>query len=187
MLDVDKLSTLRAVVAHGSFSAAGDALALTQPAVSRQVSLLERQVGTQLVLRTRQGVRPTEAGRLLVDHADAILGRIALAEAELAEVTGLRRGNVRLGSFFSALGHLSTELAVLLEAQHPELFRSQPYVIQDQLVDRRTAFRHLARGELDVAIVFEHAFEHDPAPPDVEIVQLYDDPPRILLPAGHRL
>jgi DNA-binding transcriptional LysR family regulator len=187
MLDVDKLSTLRAVVAHGSFSAAGDALALTQPAVSRQVSLLERQVGTQLVRRTRQGVRPTEAGRLLVDHADAILGRIALAEAELAEVTGLRRGNVRLGSFFSALGHLSTELAVLLEAQHPELFRSQPDVIQDQLVDRRTAFRHLARGELDVAIVFEHAFEPDPAPPDVEIVQLYDDPPRILLPAAHRL
>jgi DNA-binding transcriptional LysR family regulator len=187
MLDVNKLSTLRAVVAHGSFSAAGGALALTQPAVSRQVSLLERQVGTQLVRRTRQGVRPTEAGRLLVDHADAILGRIALAEAELAEVTGLRRGNVRLGSFFSALGHLSTELAVLLEAQHPELFRSQPDVIQDQLVDRRTAFRHLARGELDVAIVFEHAFEPDPAPSDVEIVQLYDDPPRILLPAGHRL
>ena len=187
MLDVNKLSTLRAVVAHGSFSAAGGALALTQPAVSRQVSLLERQVGTQLVRRTRQGARPTEAGRLLVDHADAILGRIALAEAELAEVTGLRRGNVRLGSFFSALGHLSTELAVLLEAQHPELFRSQPDVIQDQLVDRRTAFRHLARGELDVAIVFEHAFEPDPAPSDVEIVQLYDDPPRILLPAGHRL
>src|ERR671929_47068 len=64
MLDVAKLATLRAVVEHGSFSAAGEALVLTQPAVSRQVSLLERRLGTQLVRRTRQGVFPTEAGRL---------------------------------------------------------------------------------------------------------------------------
>jgi DNA-binding transcriptional LysR family regulator len=187
MLDVDKLATLRAVVANGSFSAAGEALALTQPAVSRQVSLLERQVGTQLVRRTRQGVRPTEAGRLLVAHANAILGRIGLAEAELAELTGLHRGHVRLGSFFSALGHLSTDLAVLLERRHPDLFRSQPDVIEDELVDRRTAFQRLAAGELDVAIVFEHAFEPDPPPPDVEIIALYDDPPVVLLPAAHRL
>src|SRR3954454_21355307 len=91
MLDVGKLATLRAVVAHGSFSAAGEALNLTQPAVSRQVSVLERRLGTQLVRRTQQGVLPTEAGRLLVEHADAILGRLALAEAEGADLAGLRR------------------------------------------------------------------------------------------------
>src|SRR3954464_11955781 len=107
MLDVGKLATLRAVVAHGSFSAAGHALSLTQPAVSRQVSLLERQVGTQLVRRTQQGVHAPEAGRLLVEHADAILGRLALAEAELADVAGLRRGRLRLGSFFTPLVDLS--------------------------------------------------------------------------------
>ena len=56
MLDAAKLATLRAVIAHGSFSAAGATLSLTQPAVSRQVSLLEAQLGTQLVRRTRQGV-----------------------------------------------------------------------------------------------------------------------------------
>src|SRR4051812_50051198 len=100
MLDVGKLATLRAVVAHGSFSAAGQALNLTQPAVSRQVSLLERRLGTQLVRRTQQGVRPTEAGRLLVEHADAILGRLALAEAQVADLPGLRRGRLRLRPVF---------------------------------------------------------------------------------------
>ena len=64
-LDVAKLVTLRAVVARGSFSAAAKEVSLTQPAVSRQMALLERQVGTQLVWRTRQGVHPTEAGKLL--------------------------------------------------------------------------------------------------------------------------
>jgi DNA-binding transcriptional LysR family regulator len=188
MLDVGKLATLRAVVAHGSFSAAGQALNLTQPAVSRQVSLLERRLGTQLVRRTQQGVLPTEAGRLLVAHADAILGRLALAEAEVADLTGLRRGRLRLGSFFTALVYLSSELAVMLEARHPELFAAQPDVIEDALVDREAALRGLRAGELDLAIVFEHAFEA-PAPPpdDVELVALFDDAPRALIPAAHRL
>src|ERR671919_588200 len=126
MLDVAKLATLRAVVAHGSFSAAGHAVGLTQPAVSRQVSLLERRVGTQLVRRTPQGVYPTEAGRVLVEHTDVLL-------------------------------------------------------------DRATALRSLSAAELDVAIVFEHAFESAPPPPDVELVTLFDDPPCALLPASHPL
>src|ERR671926_236983 len=102
MLDVGKLATLRAVVAHGSFSAAATALHLTQPAVSRQVSLLEQRVGTQLVRRTQQGVHPTEAGRLLVEHTGAVLDRLHLAEAQVADLAGLRSGRVRLGSFFTA-------------------------------------------------------------------------------------
>src|SRR3954468_17100360 len=187
MLDVGKLATLHAVVAHGSFSAAGQALILTQPAVSRQVSLLERQVGTQLVRRTQQGVHPTEAGRLLVAHADAILGRLALAEAELSDVAGLRRGRLRLGAVFPALVYVSSELAALPETRHPELFAAGEQVIEDALVDRRAALRMLVAGELDLAIVFEHAFEADPAPEGVELVALFDDPPRALLPAAHPL
>jgi DNA-binding transcriptional LysR family regulator len=187
MLDVGKLATLRAVVAHGSFSGAGHAIGLTQPAVSRQVSVLERQLGTQLVRRTQNGVYATEAGRILVEHADAVLSRLALAESQIADLAGLRAGHVRLGSFFTALVYLSAELAALLEARHAELFSGQSDVIQDELVDRETAFRRLAAAELDVAIVFEHAFEPDPAPEGVEVIPLFDDPPRVLVPAAHSL
>ena len=133
MLDVGRLATLRAVVAHGSFSAAGQALGLTQPAVSRQVTLLERQAGAQLLHRTRQGVRPTEAGRLLVEHAEAILDRLALASEQLAELSGLRRGRVRLGSFFTAFAQLTPQVCALAEARLPEL------AVEHELVDRRTA------------------------------------------------
>src|SRR5215211_7811798 len=175
MLDVAKLATLRAVVEHGSFSAAATAIGLTQPAVSRQVSLLERRVGTQLVRRTQHGVHATEAGRVLVEHTDAVLARLSLAEAQVAELAGLRTGHVRLGSFFTALVFLSAELAALLEARHPTLFGGRRQVIEDVLVDRRAALRGLAAAELDVAIVFEHAFEPEPAPPDVELVHLFDN------------
>src|SRR4051794_22131806 len=115
MYDVVKLASLRAVVVHGSFSAAGHALQLTQPAVSRQIALLERQAGTQLIRRTPQGAIATEAGRLLVEHAEAVLSRLALAEAQIAELAGLRRGHIRLGSFFTALVYLSAEAAVVLQ------------------------------------------------------------------------
>jgi DNA-binding transcriptional LysR family regulator len=187
MLDVGKLATLRAVVEHGSFSAAATAIGLTQPAVSRQVSLLERRVGIQLVRRTQQGVHATEAGRLLVEHADALLDRLKLAEAQLAELAGLRAGHVRLGSFFTAMVFLSAELAALLELRHPELFRGTRQVIEDVLVDRRAALRGLAAAELDVAIVYEHAFEPDPAPTDIELVALFDDPLCALVPSTHPL
>jgi DNA-binding transcriptional LysR family regulator len=181
MLDVGRLATLRAVVAHGSFSAAGQALGLTQPAVSRQVTLLERQAGTRLLRRTRQGVIPTEAGRLLVEHADAILDRLALASEQLAELSGLRRGRVRLGSFFTAFAQLTPQVCALAEARLPEL------AVEHELVDRPTAFQRLAAGELDVALVFEHGFEPDPPPDGIELVPLFTDPARVLLPGRHRL
>jgi DNA-binding transcriptional LysR family regulator len=164
MLDLVKLATLRAVVRHGSFSAAAQELRLTQPAVSRQISVLERRLGVQLMARGRHGIRLTEAGQVLADHAEAILGRVARAEAEVGELAGLRRGHVRLGSFFTALARLSPEVSVLLEARHPDLFRDQPDVIRDELVDRRTAFVRLLAGDLDVAIVAESTLEPDPAP-----------------------
>jgi DNA-binding transcriptional LysR family regulator len=181
MLDVDKLATLRVVIDCGSFSAAAQRLHLTQPAVSRQVALLERRLGIELVHRTQRGIFATEAGTVLAAHADAVLERLERAEADLAELAGLRRGTLRLGAFFTALVHLSSEVAVALGEQHPELR------IVDDLVDREEAVRKLCRGRLDLAIVFEHDFEPAPVPDTVEAVALFDDPVRVLLPARHPL
>ena len=66
MLDVKRLRVLREVAAQGSFSAAAEALAYTQSAVSQQIAALEREAGTVLVERNARGVRLTEAGRALV-------------------------------------------------------------------------------------------------------------------------
>src|ERR671915_2459779 len=104
MLDVKQLRVLRAVAEHGSFSAAAEALSYTQPAISQQVAALEKQAGTVLVDRTSRGVRLTEAGRSLVDHAEVVLARLAAAEAELEAMAGVRGGRVRLASFPTAGG-----------------------------------------------------------------------------------
>jgi DNA-binding transcriptional LysR family regulator len=181
MLDVDKLATLHVVLVCGSFSAAAQTLHLTQPAVSRQVSLLERRLGVELVRRTQRGVYPTEAGKLLATHAEAVIDRLERAEAELAEFAGLRHGTIRLGAFFTAMVYLSAEVAMALGEQHPGLR------IIDDLVDRGEALRRLARGQLDVAIVFEHDFEPKPVSDGIEVITLFDDPVCVLLPTEHPL
>jgi DNA-binding transcriptional LysR family regulator len=177
MLDAGKLATLRAVVDAGSLSAAARELSLTQPAVSRQVALLEAQLGTPLLRRTRQGVRPTEAGLLLAGHAAEVERRLALAEEQVAELAGLRRGRVRLGSFFTAFAQLTPELVALADERLPQID------IEHELVDRATAFARIGADDLDAAIVFDA----DAPPSGIELVPLFTDPARILLPAAHPL
>ena len=181
MLDVAKLVTLRAVLQHGSFTAGAAALHLTQPAVSRQVAALERQLGTLLVGRTQRGVRPTEAGRILLAHAETLLVGLERAQHDVRRLAGLERGTVRLGSFFSALVHLSAELAADLTQTHPGL------VVVDELVDRATALDRVIRGELDLAVIVEDDTAPAPAVDGVEVHWLFDDPLRIVLPSGHPL
>jgi DNA-binding transcriptional LysR family regulator len=171
MFDLVRLQTL---------SGAARALHVSQPAVSRQIALLERQLGLPLLVRTRGGVQPTPAGQLLVDHATAVLDRLALAEVQVKALTA-HPGAVRLGSFFSALIYLSAEVAALVGEQHPDL------VVSDDLVDPTTAYTKLGRGELDLAIVFEHDFSPTVVPDTLTVHRLFDDPVKILLPANHRL
>src|ERR671922_198721 len=106
MLDVRRLRVLREVGLRGSFSAAADALSFTQSAVSQQIAALEREAGTVLVQRNARGVRLTEAGDALVRHAEAIMARLAEAEAELEAIAGLRGGRLRLAALSGAAPHL---------------------------------------------------------------------------------
>jgi len=102
MLNLSRLQVLCEVVNRGSFSAAADALAYTQSAVSQAVARLEAETGTPLVIRDRRGIRPTAAGTTLVAHAEAIFAQVEAAEADLAAVLGIRAGRLRVASFPSA-------------------------------------------------------------------------------------
>jgi molybdate transport repressor ModE-like protein len=94
---------LEAVAREGSFGKAAASLGYTQSAVSQQIAALERIVGQRLVERPG-GPRPvslTEAGRLLLTHADAIAARVAAAQADLAALAEGEAGTLRVGVFQS--------------------------------------------------------------------------------------
>ena len=119
MLDVRRLKVLKEVAAKGSFSAAAESLAYTQSAVSQQIAALEREAGLQLVERNARGVNLTEAGRVLVEHADVILRKLADAEAELEAMAGLRGGRLRLVAFPSAGASIMPEAVARFRGLHP--------------------------------------------------------------------
>lgn len=94
---------LEAVAREGSFGKAAASLGYTQSAVSQQIATLERIVGQRLVERPG-GPKPvslTEAGRLLLTHADAIAARVAAAQADLSALGDGQAGTLRVGVFQS--------------------------------------------------------------------------------------
>jgi DNA-binding transcriptional LysR family regulator len=183
MLDVTRLRVLVAVARYGSVTAAARALNYAQPSISHHIARLEAETGARLLQRAGRGVRLTEAGRLLADRAEEIIGRLDAAENELAAHVGLREGRVRLASFPSALGTIVPAAAATLEAESPgmDLMLAE--------AEPPEALRMLRAGYVDVALVFRHYQEDaDPEPPgaDEEGARgrlLLDEPVHLVTPA----
>src|SRR5215210_3827150 len=170
---------LEAVAREGSFVKAAVALGYTQSAVSQQIAALERIVGERLVERPG-GPKPvslTEAGRLLLRHADAIVARLAAARADLQALSEGEAGTLRVGIFQSVGERILPELMRRFTDAWPKvevaLTESASDVELLELVER---------GALDLSFadlpLVEGPFEH---------VELLRDPYVLLVPAGSEL
>jgi DNA-binding transcriptional LysR family regulator len=181
MLDVKRLRVLREVAARGSFSAAADTLYLSQSAVSQQVATLEREVGMPLLDRTSAGPKLTEAGRVLVEHADAVICRLEEAERELSAIAGLEGGEVRLASFPTASATVITQAVSEFGRRYPKvqvaLFEAEP----EQSLPR------LRAGEIDLALTFDYPTLPERTDRDIERTHLLTEAMYVILPQGHPL
>src|SRR3954471_12023291 len=99
MIDLRRLEVFRAVAQHRSFSAAAAALNYTQSSVSQHVTNLERQLGVTLLDRGARPVAVTEAGELVLRHAEDLLGRATSIERELEALRHGEAGTLRVGGF----------------------------------------------------------------------------------------
>src|SRR4051812_36666392 len=176
MLDPRRLLTFRAVARAGSFSAAARELSLTQPAVSQQVAALERELGARLVHRGPGGLTLTDAGALALEHADALAERLAIADAQLAEL-GNEEGKLRVGAFPSAL-------ATLVPAAIERLVPRRVSAVEgtmDELPAR------VADGSLHVALCSQDAGAPPREPPGLRRHDIMVEPFEAIVGAGHRL
>jgi len=179
MLDVRRLTMLRAVAREGSVSGAARSLGYAQPAVSHHIARLEEEVGTALMTRLGRGVRLTDAGLALVEHADAVLTRLTAAEEEVAAIAGLRAGRVRLAAFPSGSATLMAGALSRLRAEHPGI------AVSFAEAEPEDAIPLLRSGDLDLVLGFSYAAVGTRDGRDLESIALLHDPSHAVLEPGH--
>jgi LysR family transcriptional activator of glutamate synthase operon len=177
-MELRQLRYLVALADEQHFTRAAARAQIAQPALSQQVSKLERELGVPLVDRTTRRVHMTEAGELLVAHARRVLAEVDDARAELEQLTGLVSGRVTIG-ITQTPGPLDiVGLLADFHARYPRV----------ELAVREDLSLRLADGLRDDAL--DVAFLSIVEPDDrrgLELRELAEEPLVLVLPDGHRL
>jgi DNA-binding transcriptional LysR family regulator len=180
-MDLRRLRALQAVVETGSVTAAADQVGYTPSAVSQHIAALERETGAVLFERVGRGIRPTDAGRLLAEHARDLLSKVAEAEAAIMALQSGNVGTLRVVYFPTAGASLIPPALATLRRELPHL------EVALRVAERDDSMPLLRQGEADVVVTVED-FARGEAPRDgLAWVHLLDDPYRLVLPRGHRL
>ena len=181
MHDLRLLTVLREVALRGSFSAAAESLAYTQPAVSQQIARLEKQVGVKLIEREPRGIRLTPAGEVLVRHTERVLGQLAEADEELLDVAAQARGRLRIGSFATAAGTVVPRAVAAFRKLRPAI------EVDISLLEPEESVPAVRRGDIEIAITEEGGFDGETDTSGLEVEHLLDDHMWVSLPADHPL
>jgi LysR family transcriptional regulator, nitrogen assimilation regulatory protein len=172
-MDLRQLEYFVRVAELGSFTRAAQQLRIAQPALSRQVRLLEVELRQNLLTRNGRGALPTEAGKLLMEHGRGILHQVDRAKEALSLVRGGLSGRVAVGLPTSVARVLAVPLIREFRKKLPEA----TIAIQEGLsVAMQEA---LVNGRLDIALLYNAM-----PSPDVELTPLLEEALYLVKPAG---
>ncbi len=146
-MNFEQLQSFAEVAEVGHFTRAAESLHLAQPSLSRQISTLERELGSDLFHRVRGHITLTAAGETLLPYARRMLADADSVRREMAELAGLRRGRVRLGATPSLCTSIVTDVVSAFHAAYPG--------IEVEISERgsRWLVPELAEGALDLALI----------------------------------
>jgi DNA-binding transcriptional LysR family regulator len=182
MPELKHLRALRAVSEAGSFSAAAGALDYTQPAVSKMVAALEREVGATLIDRGTRPLRLTDAGEALALRAGTALEQLATAQVEVAAIGHLDSGKLGVATFSSAGASLVVDALREMRRHHPAVEVS----ITEKSMPS-AAVHALRECDFDLVVTFDYPGADAIVGEGLEVHPLMDDPMDLVVPAGHRL
>ena len=172
-MDLVQLLYFVRVAELGSFTRAAAALGVAQPALSRQVRLLEVELRHTLLRRTGRGAVTTAAGALLLEHGRGILHQVDRARDDLAQMRGGLAGRVAIGLPPSVARALTVRLSRAFQAQLPDARLAVSEGLSTSLLES------LVAGRLDVAVLYNAAVT-----PDVEITPLGREELLLVQPAA---
>ena len=164
-MSLKALRSLVAIAKHGSFVRAADVLSLTPSAISLQIKSLEDELRVSLFDRSRRQVTLTDAGRLALAKAEAILAQYDDMANQLYGGSGLS-GRLKIGAIQTALAGALPDALVWIKEHHPKLHISVVSGMSSELA------RMVEEGELDAAITTEPV---KPFPSNLKVTVLYQD------------
>lgn len=150
-MNLAHLRNLIAVADAGSFSAAAEALGVTQSGVSQSVAALEELLGVALVIRHRRGADLTAAGESVANHARAALDALDRIRGEADAARGLAQGTLRLAGFPSVFATLLPPLLRRFRTRYPGI-QVVPLETDDKEIED-----WLAAGTIDLGVVMNPA------------------------------
>ena len=175
-MDLKQLEYFVRVAELGSFTRAAAVLNIAQPALSRQVRLLEVELRQNLLVRNGRGASPTEAGKLLLAHGRGILHQVDRAKEELGRVRGALAGRVAIGLPTSVAKVLTVPLTRAFRQRLPEASLSISEGLSASMLDG------LLTGRLDLAVLYNAA-----PSPDIELTPLVEEDLYLVLPAAEAM
>jgi DNA-binding transcriptional LysR family regulator len=182
MPELKHLRVLRAVAEAGSFSAAADNLDYTQPAVSKLVAALEREIGATLIDRGTRPLRLTDAGEALALRAGTALEQIAAAQLEVEAIGQLDRGTLSVATFSSAGAAIVVDALRTFRRDHPALDVS---IAEEGMPSG--AIKGLRECDFDLVVTFDYPGASEIVGEGLEVHPLLDDPMDLVVPRSHRL
>jgi LysR family nitrogen assimilation transcriptional regulator len=163
-MDLKQLEYFVRVAELGSFTRAAQVLGVAQPALSRQVRLLEVELRQNLLVRNGRGATPTQAGQLLLEHGRGILHQVERAREELGRVRSGLSGRVALGLPPSVARVLTVPLTRAFRQRLPQAQLSISEGLSTAMQE------NLLNGRLDIAVLY------NPSPvPGIELRALVEE------------
>ena len=163
-----QLQYLMAIVEHGSYTRAAEALHVSQPSLSQQIKQLEESLLSPLLVRSGRSVRLTDAGEIYLHHAKRAYGELDAGTKAIQEVQDLNRGSLRLG-WTPITDYLTCSLLESFCRRFPGITLSTLEMPADNIEIA------VAEDRIDVGIAFSRLSSADPLATDVEITQLFKE------------
>ncbi|WP_028307534.1 selenium metabolism-associated LysR family transcriptional regulator [Desulfitibacter alkalitolerans] len=168
------LAVFKAVADKRSFSQAAKSLHISQPAISLQIQSLEENLGARLFDRNNKRVVLTQAGKTFYKFATQIIELYDQAQKEIAELTGLVKGKIKIGASLTIGEYVLPKIAGYFVKDHPEVN------ITINIANTEEITRHLLANTLDIGLV-EGPIKHS----DLILEKFMDDELVVIVPFDH--
>ena len=175
-MNTQKIRILLTAIDKGSLTKAGQTLGYTQSYLTQIMKAFEDEVGFHLLVKTNRGVEPTEEAKALLPAMRRIIESEEQFEQEIAELQGLHRGTIRIGTYVSTSVYWVPQIIEYFQSNYPQVVFQIEELGHDEMIDG------LADGSLDIALM---SYPGDKT--SIDFIPVLEDPMLIAFPPGHEL